>query len=277
MSGQTIALLGVALIAFAGLMTAWLVQVEVLSDARSAVAEALGIGVFPILVLCIVLGLWLVAGATPLPTRRTARAAAIGALVYAIGLGIAGFFTPEWTLGPADLSIVSATGDVGAWLASVHGVAMMLLMALTISALITSHHTAQALLLGGTLGWIGSRWLARQLHTLWITRPRRQPTEMWEVGVGPELSADMYTPETTLPAAEPHLPPAPIATPSRPAPEESTVEAPAAEPVGNGAPTQRTTLPSPADDPARAEPSEGNGRRRSPDGWILPPLSLLKP
>ena len=276
-SGQTIALLGVALIAFAGLMTAWLVQVEVLSAARSAVAEALGIGVFPILVLCIVLGLWLVAGATPLPTRRTARAAAIGALVYAIGLGIAGFFTPEWTLGPADLSIVSATGDVGAWLASVHGVAMMLLMALTISALITSHHTAQALLLGGTLGWIGSRWLARQLHTLWITRPRRQPTEMWEVGVGPELSADMYTPETTLPAAEPHLPPAPIATPSRPAPEESTVEAPAAEPVGNGAPTQQTTLPSPADDPARAEPSEGNGRRRSPDGWILPPLSLLKP
>ena len=92
--GQVVPLAGVALIAFAALATAWLVQIDVLAGARAAVAEALGIGVFPLLVLCIVLGLWLVAGATPLPARRTARAAAIGALVYAIGLGVAGFFTP---------------------------------------------------------------------------------------------------------------------------------------------------------------------------------------
>ena len=95
--------------------------------------------------------------------------------------------------------------------------------------------------------------------------------------MAPDQSADAYAPATTPPAAEPHLPPAPIAAPPAPAPEQTAVKAPAEETIESGGPTQRTTPPSPAEEPAPVDPSDADGRRRSPDGWILPPLSLLKP
>ena len=276
MLGRAVPLLGLALIVFAGLATAWLVQVDVLGDARARVAGALGVGVFPPLALCSLAGLWLLAGAAPLPARRVARTMTIGALVYAIGLGIAGFVTPDWTLGSVDLAVATATGDAGAWLASVPGVAIMLLMALTISAMITPHHTAQALLLSGAVTWLSSRWLGRQLRALWVTRPRRHPTDMWEAGVGPSQAADTYAFDTTLPAVEPHLPAAPIHAAAGAAAAGAAVEIkPAAATPGKAALADAApTLP--PDDPLTPAPS-GAGTRRSPDGWILPPLSLLKP
>ena len=276
MLGRAVPLLGLALVVFAGLVTAWLVQVDVLGDARARVAGALGVGVFPPLALCSVAGLWLLAGAAPLPARRAARTMTIGALVYAIGLGIAGFVTPDWTLGSVDLAVATASGDAGAWLASVPGVAIMLLMALTISAMITPHHTAQALLLSGAVTWLSSRWLGRQLRALWVTRPRRHPTDMWEAGVGPSQAADAYAFDTTLPAAEPHLPAAPIDAPAGASAAGAAVEIkPAAATPGKAAPADAApTLP--PNDSLTPAPS-GAGTRRSPDGWILPPLSLLKP
>ena len=276
MLGRAVPLLGLALVVFAGLATAWLVEIDVLGDARARVAGALGVGVFPPLALCSVAGLWLLAGAAPRPARRAARTMTIGALAYVIGLGIAGFVTPDWTLGSVDLAVATASGDAGAWLASVPGVAIMLLMALTISALITPHHTAQALLLSGAVTWLSSRWLGRQLRALWATRPRRHPTEMWEAGVGPSQAADAYAFDTTLPAAEPHLPAAPIHAPAGASAAGAAVEIkPAAATSGKAAPADAApTLP--LDDSLTPGPS-GAGTRRSPDGWILPPLSLLKP
>ena len=171
--------------------------------------------------------------------------------------GDCGLRHADWTLGSVDLAVATASGDAGAWLASVPGVAIMLLMALTISAMITPHHTAQALLLSGAVTWLSSRWLGRQLRALWITRPRRRPTDMWEAGVGPSQAADAYAFDTTLPAAEPHLPATPIHAPAGAAAAGAAVEIKPAAATSGGPGRRRTPrAPCPRTTPGLPRPLE---------------------
>ena len=261
---------GAALIVVAGLTTAWLSAIDILGGARADIAGALGLGVLPPLALLALAGVWMLAGASRLPGGRVARSLLIGGLVYVIALGISGFFSPGWTLGSVDLGTATASGEVGDWLASAPGVVIMLAAGLAISAMITPHHTAQALLLGGAVTWISSRWLGTQLRLLWVSRPRRQPTDLWESGVGPALAGPVDE-EMTFPAAEPHLPPAPLTEPGM-----ATVE-PASEEVVAAATGPVTAAAEPKRSAARAEEPAPEGRhRKSADGWILPPLHLLK-
>ncbi len=255
---------GVGLLVFAGLATAWLIEIDAFAPQRSSATEALGIGVFPPLALLILAGLWLLTGAARLP-RRVWRGLGVTLVGYVVFLGIAGFVDPSWTLGPSDLSRVSAGGDLGAWLSSPLGVFVLLTLLLSISAIVAPQRTRQALWLGGTGLGQASRWLGTNAHQLWIRRPRREPTDLWESGVGPSVGVEADdgwdatdAAEVGLPAAEPHLapevgvdgsPPAVLATPAPP------------EPAVAGAAG------------ARVKP---RGRRESADGWILPPLSLLK-
>ena len=258
---------GMALIVFAGLTTAWIVEIDVLGTARGEIASALGLGVFPPLALLLLLGLWLLVGAIPLPAGRVGRALAIGGMVYVIALGVVGFLTPDWTLGTADLAMVTAGGEVGDWLASAPGVLIMLALAVAVAAMITPQHTAQALLLSGAVSWLCARWLGSQLRLLWVARPRRRPVDMWESGVGPAAFEEPIG-ETALPAAEPHVPPSPLE--ASPVAEPVVVEAAV---VAAGAAVSEADV---ADEPPAAAPASGVKRRRSADGWILPPLDLLK-
>ena len=248
---------GTALIVLAGLLTAWFVEFDVLSGARAEIAGALGVGLFPPLALLIVAGLWLLTGAVALPVGRVLRTLSLVSLVYVIGLGIAGFFSPGWTLGSVELSVASAGGETGDWLSSVPGVAIMLLLAVTVSAILTPQHTAQALLLGGAVSWASTRWLGSQARLLWVSRPQRRPVELWDAGLGPEIAVEPEL-DTSIPAAEPHLPSTPIAA-AGPAEEEVTTSGPSVT----------------SDLEVEAPPRQGR-RRQSPDGWSLPPLSLLK-
>ena len=258
---------GVGLLVFAGLATAWLIEIDAFASQRGSATEALGIGVFPPLALLILAGLWLLTGAAR-PPRRVWRGLGVTLIGYVVFLGIAGFVDPSWTLGPSDLSRVSAGGDVGAWLSSPLGVLVLLTLLLSISAIVAPQRTRQALRLGGTGLGQASRWMRTNAQHLWIMRPRREPTDLWESAVGPSAGVEpddgwdaTDAAEAGLPAVEPHRapevevdasPPAVLATP---APREPTV----AGTAGAAA--------------AGAKPS---GRRESADGWILPPLSLLK-
>ena len=276
---RSLVIAGTVLIVLAGLATAWLVEFDVLGGARAWVAGALGAGVFPPLALLILLGMWLLTGAVALPGRRMMRTLGVATLIYGIGVGVAGFFSPAWMLGSVDLSAASAGGDAGDWLSSAPGVVVMLALALTVSAIVTPRHTAEALRLTGVVSWISTRWLGTQLRLLWVSRPKRRPTELWEAGVSPDIAMeaglDALRPDS-MPAVAPHLPPAPIGPPLAEAGPGGAGEGDAEDGVVPAALARRVARDPETEAPETEESARGGKRRESRDGWILPPLKLLK-
>ena len=245
---------GAGLLAATGLATAWLLEVELLDAQRGRAAEALGIGIFPILLLIILAALWLMAGAICSP-RRSRRGFGVVILSYVVLLGVGGFVAPGWTLGPVDLSHVSAGGDVGDWLSSTPGLFVLLAALLGIPTIVAPQYTWQTARIGAVGTWQISGWLWVNTHRLWVRRPRRRATDLWESGIPPSIGGEAD--DVLLPAAEPHLQP------------DTDMASPRVVPS--------PTTPTPPSGPGRGGmPPEAAGKRTTSDGWILPPLNLLK-
>ncbi len=258
--------LGVALVVAAIGAILWLVPVTTsLKDARDSLVEALGAGVFLLIILVAVVG-WLM-------IRRTLfvsfygywRSWLVSLLVAGFGLGLLALFRPETKLGGTALSDVTAGGNWGhALVGSPFGVLAWLALAV-----------AAAVAVWPSTSWRLARRSPRLAVGLWRLRmpqrtyrlARRAGDAIFPTTVEPEPAEPLFT--DTLNWARDSASPTAGASASgatATAPEKPTV------PTGPVGEPWQTTLPLEGDDVAApVTPNGGKGR------WDMPPLDTLLP
>ena len=238
---------GVAAVLLTAGVVNWLTgQINVAADVRTSVVEAVGVGVFLAPALFVLGVLWLLAGAGRPGPGALRRLSGVLALT-ACGLGIAGLFGPSWELGGVALERVTAGGDWGDWLTSPLGALAMLALALAGSLQVAPRQTARGLALAGVAGVAAGRLAARRAQAVLPALPaRRWPRRQgdpWEEEEPVEVEALPIVPAIAEETAE--------SDEGEDEEEEEGNEEEAAEPVPK--------------------------RRRSEDGWQMPPLDLLQP
>ena len=224
----------------------WLTgQINVAAAVRTSVVEAVGVGVFLAPALFVLGVLWLLAGAGRPGPGALRRLSGILALA-ACGLGIAGLFDPSWELGGVALERVTAGGNWGDWLTSPLGALAMLALALAGSLQVAPRQTARGLALAGVAGIAAGRLAARRTQAALPALPMRR----W-----PRRRGDPWEEEEPVEVE---------AIPVVPAVAEETAESDEGEDEGEEWDEEETAEPVPK-------------RRRSEDGWQMPPLDLLRP
>ena len=247
-------LAGAACVVGAAALVNWVIApLGVVTSVREAFVEALGVGVFLIIGLVLLLGLWIAAGARWRLGSLALRRLAAGLLLGLFAVGIAGLFRPHWDLGGVDLGRVTVGGEFGDALTSPIGAFVMLGLATLASMLIAPRATIRFQFAVATLL---AQMLRPPLRRLWriIAERYRRATHR------PAIAADTDQPTgSTSPASLTHKPAA--ADP----PQAATDAAPASDEAEQQSTTEK-----------RASARSGK-RRRSADGWQLPSLDLLRP
>ena len=257
----------------AGLLTAWLAsEIDLLTSTRTTLVELLGVGMFLPLGAAVLSAFWLIAGAHSL-SRPVLRRIGGGALWLVFSLGIAGAFRPGWDLGDVSLASVTLGGDVGNALASPLGVLGLIALGLAGSLLITPAATMRGLRAAIAIGAASARVVRTHIQTsvaaLLDRFLRRQPLpDPW--------IAETHT--NDIPArntAAPRVQNSTIGSVPDVSAEAVSIAAGAKHaPVASA----ESTPPAPAKADDTVDESEApNRRRRSADGWSLPPMNLLKP
>ena len=266
MAEHRLPLAGVGLVLLAAALVNWVTgQINILGGLRESFVGAVGIGVFVVIGVSILAGMWFLAGARSIGPRSVRRLAGVGVLLL-VAVGVAGFLTPGWELGGVSLRETSAGGDLGNWLATPFGALLLLMLAVVASALIDPGRTTRGL----AVVWRGAALTVRNAAEKAPTA--RLPgmgggDDPWaEDGdwAGPAPEHDPALDEHHLAAA------APLVTVA----DEKT-GVPEAAPEEAGAAAEGDTE-SAGEEAVVTKPAKGK-QRRSNDGWQMPPLSLLKP
>ena len=246
-------LLGTVYVLGAAALVQWVIQpLDLFNSARESVVEALGGGIFVVIALLMIVGLWLITGARWRPGREGSRRIAGILALSLFACGVAGMIRPAETLGGVDLSRVTAGGDLGDALTSPGGAFIMLALAV-----------AAALLLAPRLSLQGGLMTAQTLNAIVDGQPLRVSARAWRHGFVTTREA------LELEALEHEAPPAAAAAAVDEAEADSLEEELADEkPAG----------PPPGSVPVEVDQAVAvsGQRRRSDDGWQLPPLTLLR-
>lgn len=246
-------ILGAICILGAAALINWIVAPSgVVGAVRESAIEAIGAGTFLVIALVMIVGLWLITGARWQPgldgIRRIAGICALA--LFACGTG--GLIRPDWTLGTVDLSRVTAGGTLGDALTSPGGAFVMLALALAAALILAPRPSVQ-----------GGLWIAQALAVIAATQPLRLSLRAWRRG---------FITTRAVPVSEAATEANDTAIDLQAAPDEAEA---AAEPPPEKEPATDLPgkAPSKVDDGVRAN---GRQRRRSEDGWQLPPLTLLR-
>ncbi len=258
--------LGVALLLLALIAIPWLVPVtRGVSDLRDGLVRAFGAFVFLFVLLLAFLG-WLTLRRRLGDALSNWRPWLIAALWTGFAMGFASFFHPAWRLGETTLTDVSAGGNLGRTLTgSPPGILVWLSLGLGAFSLTWPR-----------LAWAAVRRTPDVARTVWSWRI---PQRTWN---GLRATIEFVFP--TRPAPEPtqRVPLDVLTTAAAPAPpddlphEEPPDGAPAFEmpQVEDGVPVDTAGVQ--ATLPLETAPTEdADGKRRSGDGWELPPLDVL--
>ena len=248
-------------------------QFDVLTGVQESFIEALGVGVFLVLGLVVLVGLWLLAGAHQVGVRALHRATG-GLLLLIFGLGIAGSFQPSWEIAEVSLLEKTAGGSVGDALSSPVGALGMLALLLAGSVLIDPSRTLRALALAWRAGALSARKAADHAPEGGLKIPgRATEADPWAEELGwdappvqhaPELDEHHLVFEGGLLAGAPEVvAEAPVSRPQTPA-AVSTAGAATGDGAGEDAAAEAT------------EQEPPKRKRRTDDGWQLPALSILK-
>ncbi len=246
-------ILGVICVLGAAALINWVVApLGVIGAVRESAIEAIGAGIFLVIALVMIVGLWLITGARWQPgldgIRRIAGICALA--LFACGTG--GLIRPDWTLGTVDLSRVTAGGALGDTLTSPGGAFVMLALAVAAALILVPRPSVQ-----------GGLWVAQALAVIVTTQPLRLSLKAWRRGFITSRAA--LTSEAVAKANDAAIDfqavPNEVAAAEEPPPEK--------EPATN----LPGTAPSEVDEEIHVN---GRQRRRSEDGWQLPPLTLLR-
>jgi S-DNA-T family DNA segregation ATPase FtsK/SpoIIIE len=259
--------LGVALVVGAVVAVPWLVPVATgLSEARDALVETLGMGVFFLILLMILVGWLIIRRSLPEAFYAYWRRWLVFAFIAGFGLGFLGLFRPDWRLGGTRLSDVTAGGNWGhALVAGPVAILGWLSLVLAAAVVVWPRESLQVARRSPRLAVVVWRWrlpqrtyrLARRLgDTIFPTKAEPEPpapvsmeTLMWARTAAP--------PSEETPAAD--IAAAATATP------EATPETEVTEPFQPALPmaveASEENVPQPS----------GNGR------WEMPPMETLVP
>jgi len=271
----------VALVLVAAALVNWVMgQIDILTGVRESFVGALGVGVFFVLGLIVLVGLWLLAGAHPLG-GRTLRRAGGGLLFLIFGLGIAGSFQPSWDLAEVSLLEQTAGGAAGDALSSPVGALAMLGLLLVGSVLIDPSRTRQGLAFAWRAGALSVKKASEHAPDGGMKiLGGNDEADPWADDVGWDAPAAKHDPNLD----EHHLI---FEEPGSSAEAPGTVlggapEVIAGAPAGAAAVTAKADADTAAakdggasDEVAEQDPPKR--KRQSDDGWQLPALSILKP
>ena len=262
--------LGVALLLLALVSVPWLVPVtRGVSDARDGLVRAFGAFVFLFVFLLAFLG-WLVLRRRLAETLSRWQPWAIAALWTGFAMGVASFFHPAWRLGDTALTDVSAGGNLGRLLTgSPTGILAWLGLGMAAFAATWPRLATAALMRAPDVARTVWSWRIPQrtwdgvravVEFVFPTRPAPEPTQRVPLDAltagageaGPASFDEQVHPEAWEGDAEAALPPLETATP--------------ADAGGVQVELPLDTAPGTED---------AQGKRRSGDGWELPPLEVL--
>ena len=246
----------ICVLAAAALINWVIAPLGVISSAREGAVETLGVGIFAVIALMLIVGLWLITGARWRPGNDGWRRI-MGLLALALfACGIAGMIQPEETLGGVDLARVTAGGDLGDALTSPGGAFIMLLLAVSAALLLAPRLSVQTGLM--TL---------HVLSTIAAGQPLRLSPTAWRHGF--ITTRESFDCEELEPASAP--------AEAGSAADARTGGLPKQDddvPINDTAEIPPGSIPTEIADSAAV--SASSKRRLSDDGWQLPPLSLLR-
>ena len=180
--------IGVALVVAAVVAIPWLVPITTgLSDPRDGVVQALGLHVFLLIALIALVGWLILRRSLALSFQYYWRVWLAGLLLAAFADGLLGLIRPDWRLGGATLSEVTAGGDWGhALVGSPVGVLVWLALAVAAVSVIWPRRTLEAVRRSPRLTVVVWRWRLPQrtwrlLHViveaLFPTKAEPEPPE----------------------------------------------------------------------------------------------------
>lgn len=262
--------LGVALLLLALVSIPWLVPVtRGVSDLRDGLVRGFGAFVFLFVALLAFLG-WLTLRRRLGDALSNWRPWVIAALWTGFAMGAASFFHPAWRLGQTTLTEVSAGGTLGRALTG-SPIGLILWLALGVAAFSATWPRAALAALQRTPDVARTVWGWRIPHRVWNglrtviefvfpTQPQPEPTQRLPLDVltTPAREAEPLSLGETAPPEWPDAAPEPEALAAEPAVPADAEAVQAALPLDSAAPTQ-----------------DADGKRRSGDGWELPPLDVL--
>jgi len=264
--------LGIALLVLALISIPWLVPAtRGVTDLRDGIVRTFGLEVFALIALLAYVGF------AALRRRlddlfldwRPWTVGFLGALFLS---GLLGFFRPEWRLGGIHLDEVTAGGDLGHLLAgSPVGVLVWLAIGAVAFAIATPAG-AQATLraLGGATRTL---WSWRLHERAWVSA--RSLLDLIFPTRAPPKGAEKLPLESVIWAQET----APALEPSEDGGEETGLEEEEELEEEEAPPNIGEQMPLPlngaSEDEEELLPVASNGRRKSRDGWQLPPLDVL--
>ena len=246
-------MLGAMCVLGAAALINWVVAPSgVVGAVRESAIEAIGAGIFLVIALVMIVGLWLITGARWQPglngIRRLAGICALA--LFACGTG--GLIRPDWTLGAVDLSRVTAGGALGDALTSPGGAFVMLALAVAAALILAPRPSVQ-----------GGLWIAQALAVIVAAQPLRLSPRAWRRGF--ITTRAVLVSEATAEADD-----TAIDLAGAPVEAEKAKEPP---PEKESVTDLPHNTPSEVDDEIRGNKRQ---RRRSEDGWQLPPLTLLR-
>jgi len=261
--------LGIALVVAAIVAVPWLVPVTTgLSEARDTLVETLGVGIFFLILLMVLVGWLIIRRALPLAFYLYWRRWLVSLFIAGFGLGLLGLFRPDWRLGGATLSDVSAGGNWGhALVAGPIGILGWLSLVLATAVVVWPRESLHLARRSPRLTIVVWRWrLPQRTYRL----ARRLGEAIFPTKVEPEPPAPVSL--DTLMWARTASPPAEQATTADAAGAVATTT-PAASPEQEVAKPWQPALPMGIEGSGESAPvaSPGSGR------WEMPPVDTLLP